>query len=90
MSEARRASSQQRTDHIADTRLKFVAFAGVSAALKQQQLPPVDVVYACVNATDPHFAQRFAEATNSSARCDRVESSNELLMGLTAICKHQR
>jgi hypothetical protein len=52
-------------------------------------MPPVDIVYAYVNGTDPQFARQFAEATNSSMRCDTVESSNELLMGLTAICKHQ-
>jgi hypothetical protein len=47
-------------------------------------------VIAWVNGTDPAFAQRFAEATNTTAECDRVENSNEHILSLTAICKHQR
>lgn len=69
----------------------LLAVATVNAAGRQQwQLPPVDIVYAWVNGTDPAFAQRYSKYTNSSAQCDRVMSSNELLIGLTAICHHQR
>lgn len=53
------------------------------------ELPPVDVVFAWVNGTDPTFMKRFKQTTGENPMCDRVQNNNEILMSLLAIRKHQ-